>query len=78
LTDPLLDDLGRADLVKFARRMPSRAECDGSMHAGRHLVLATRLVPEVEATRESQPPEAPAAPAAAPAAPASSAEEAGP
>ena len=49
LTDTLLDDLDRGDLVKFARRQPTRAECIDSMRAARQLVKATRPEPEVEA-----------------------------
>ncbi len=49
LRDELLDDLDRGDLVKFARRQPSRSECDDSLAAARQLVRATRPEPEIEA-----------------------------
>ena len=42
LVEPLMDDLERGDLVKFARREPTRAECQASMQAAKRLVLATR------------------------------------
>ncbi len=48
LRDELLDDLDRGDLVKFARRQPSRAECDDSLAAARRLIRATRPAPEAE------------------------------
>ncbi len=49
LTGPLLTDLARGDLVKFARREPSRAECLDSMAAARRLVKATRPLEEAPA-----------------------------
>jgi len=48
LVSTLLDDLDRGDLVKFARRQPTRAECIDSMQAARQLVKATRPEPEPE------------------------------
>jgi len=57
LTQPLLTDLSRGDLVKFARREPSRAECLDSMGAARRLVRATR--PLEEAPAAAAPAEAP-------------------
>ncbi len=46
LSEPLIEDLSRADMVKFAKRTPSRDECDTSLKAARHLINATR---EIEA-----------------------------
>ncbi len=46
LREPLLSDLDRGDLVKFAQRKPSRAECLDSMQYSRRLVKATRLLTE--------------------------------
>ncbi|MCP4545657.1 MAG: DUF58 domain-containing protein [bacterium] len=42
LRDPLLGDLDRADIVKFAHRQPTRTECIDSMQLGKQLVKATR------------------------------------
>ena len=49
LTQPLLEDLVRGDLVKFARREPTRAECLDSMAAARRLIKATRPLEEAAA-----------------------------
>jgi len=49
LTEPLLEDLDRGDLVKFARRVPSRADCVESLQASKRLVKATRPPLEDEA-----------------------------
>jgi hypothetical protein len=57
LTQPLLTDLARGDLVKFARRQPSRAECLDSMAAARRLIKATR--PLAEAPAPAAPAETP-------------------
>ncbi|MBN2171222.1 MAG: DUF58 domain-containing protein [Candidatus Krumholzibacteriota bacterium] len=42
LAEPLLEDLDRGDLVKFAQRVPSRADCVESLQASKRLVKATR------------------------------------
>ena len=46
LSNPLLEDLSLADMVKFARRKPSREECDASLKASRHLIHATKAIEE--------------------------------
>ena len=46
LVNALLSDLDRGDLVKFARRQPTRAECIDSMQTARRLVKSTRPEPE--------------------------------
>lgn len=48
LADTTLADLERGDLVKFARREPTRAECDEAMANARRLVRATRPIEEPE------------------------------
>jgi hypothetical protein len=48
LKDPLLVDLARADLVKFARRQPSRDECMGSMESSRQLINDTRYMDPID------------------------------
>jgi len=47
LSAPLLEDLARGDLVKFAHRQPSRAECVESLAAARRLIKATRPLAEI-------------------------------
>lgn len=49
LSVPLLEDLARGDLVKFAQREPTRAECLESMAAARRLIKATRPLADTEA-----------------------------
>jgi len=53
LSESLVMDLDRGDLVKFAQRKPSRAQCQDSLSTSRRVIMATRLVEE--AATESAP-----------------------